>query len=191
MKWLTPFFTEAERAPVEQAVRLHHACLVADPKLSQIFAAVKGVMVRYDFAEVTQVKVEKLPALITMPAIVDREPQPGKWGDTVRVRDILRIEWKGQQRIPTLTGDEFGIATLVNYIVGVGLASGARQLTYTPDGKTQPRPFSRRVDVPTVTTDPVFMNDAGDSILDYYIDFDFPISLINNGWQAEAALSGT
>lgn len=191
MKALIPFFTAEEIAPVEIATRLHYDYLVADTKLGNIFTALKGSIIRLDFGEPEPAKIEKLPILMVKPEIVDREPNPGRWGDVVRVRDILRIEWKGQQRIPTLPSTEPGIATLVNYIVGIGLKTGARQLKYTPTGKTQERPLARRVELPTVSVEPVFMDSSGDCILDYYIDFDFPITLINNGWQAEAALSGS
>lgn len=190
MKALIPFFSAAEIAPVERATQIHYGYLVADSKLASIFTALKGSIVRLDFGEPEPAEdVGKLPILIVKPEIVDREPNPGRWGDVVRVRDILRIEWKGQQMIPKLPADEPGIGTLINYIVGVGLKPGARQLKYTPTGKTQERPFSRRIETPTVSCEPIILPDTGRVILEYIIDFDFPITLINNGWQAEAALS--
>lgn len=191
MKALIPFFAHGEMAPVEIATQIHYNYLLADTKLAAIFAALGGKILRLDFGEPEPAKIEKLPVLMVKPEIVDREPNPGRWGDMVRVRDILRIEWKGQQRIPTLPADEPGIGTLINYIVGVGLKAGARQLVYTPPGKAQPRPFANRIEAPLVTVEPIFLDDSGAAILDYYIDFDFPITLLNNGWQAEAALSGS
>lgn len=185
MKWLEPFFASQEYAPVEIATRLHHGYLVADAKLQQIFAPADTRIIRLDFGEPEPIKIERLPVLIVKPEVVDREPQPGRWGDAIRVRDTLRIEYK-EKKFASLPYDEPGIATLVNYIVGVGISEGARQLTYTPAGKTQARPFARRVETPTVSVEGIEIPGTEKIIFDYHIDFEYSVSLLQNGWQAEA-----
>lgn len=190
MKWLEPHFTEAEMAPVEIATRIHHSYLVADAKLQQILSPVESRIIRLDFGGLENVRMAGGAVILVKPDVVNRDPEPGKWSDMIRVRDTLRIEHKGIKIVPSLPYLEPGIATLVNYIVGVGVAPRANQLIYTPTGKTQERPFATRVEVPTVTVEPVFV-DEEKIILDYHIDFDFTVSLKPNGWQAEAALNGS
>lgn len=192
MAWLDPFFTEAELAPVEIATHLHYQCLLNDTKLKDILAAVKGRIVRYEFEdpEIEKVEVEKLPLIIVVPALVSRDAEPAAWSDKVRVRDILRVEMKGRRVVPRMpTYPLPGILSLVNYIVGVGLAERNRKLTWTPTGKTQERGLSTRVDSALVSVGPTLMNETGQVIQDYYLDFDYIVKLNQNGWQAEAALS--
>lgn len=190
MKWLIPHFTEDEIAPVEIATRLLHGYLSADAKLLQIFDAPNQI-VRLDFVELAAAMVGGTPILIVHPGLVDREPEPGKWSDRIRVRVTLRIEFTAKELASRLPADEPGIATLLNYIVGVCTAPGTRQLVYTPTGKTQERPLATRMETPTVSVEPIEVPGSGGVLLDYYIDLDYHVDLSNNGWQAKQQLAGT
>jgi len=166
-------FTFANMAPAEIVLSRHVEYLRADTKLKAFFggSGADGRKIRH-VPLGNNLEIGGLPMLFAMIPTSDRQPAPGAFTENITVRDVMRFQTS------TPTGDEPlyepGIWSVVNCLIGVVTAPGARQLNYTTvsHGTAQ---LCTRVDLVQVNVIPLDSPQPGPgaNVFDVICDFQY------------------